>query len=66
LIKANFQAMRYYDPSLVLDAGSYEAMLGRFSDRLYHLDSRHTADDPPCRFPSGHDAQSEKRLTASA
>lgn len=42
LVKANFQAMRYYDPSLVLHAGSYEAMLGRFSDRPYHLGSRQT------------------------
>ena len=41
LRKANFQAMKYYNKELVLNAANYEDMIGQFTDFEYFKKSKH-------------------------
>lgn len=40
LVKANYQALRYHDPALVLDTFRYAELVSRFTDRPYHRQSK--------------------------
>lgn len=40
--KANFQALRYANPSIVYDADTYENFIGKFTDLVYIKNSKYT------------------------
>lgn len=42
LKKANFQALKYYDPNIVLNAETYEEFIGKFTNLDYVKESKYT------------------------
>jgi len=41
LVKANYNALRYIDPEIVLNTSSYEDLLRKYTDETYFVNSKH-------------------------